>query len=111
MGPILLALIFALAIALAPSCGYAIVGNRVDHKLKRLRPESTIQLDIVALERTNKLSRRAKATASSPPIVWTLGLRRQQHHYVMSGKPGASIRVMQVGFLMSCADIHSSACL
>lgn len=29
--------------------------------------------------------------------------------YVTSGKPGASMRVMQTGFLMCCAAIHSSA--
>jgi hypothetical protein len=36
--------------------------------------------------------------------------RRQQVVYLTSGKPGASMRVMQTGFLMCCAAIHSSAC-
>jgi hypothetical protein len=35
---------------------------------------------------------------------------RQRQVYVASGKPGASMRVMQAGFLMFCAAIHSSAC-
>jgi hypothetical protein len=44
-----------------------------------------------------------------PELDDAAGARIEERTYIASGKPGASMRVMQPGFLMCCAAIQSSA--
>ena len=41
--------------------------------------------------------------------IRVIGLELSNRH-AASGKPGASMRVMHMGFLMHCAAIHASPC-
>ena len=80
-------------------------------------PPSHLQARIA--EKTAHASERSTGLCPSRPSVFLQWLQATTAEetgpgdgrvYGMSRKPGASMRVMQAGFLMCCAAIHSSAC-
>lgn len=43
-------------------------------------------------------------------LLGTIPVNTIRQYHIVRSNPGASMRVMAVGFLMFCAAIHSSAC-